>query len=158
VHYTEAMQTLFPSFQAFLQTFSINMKEICKRYLTTAPLYGIIPMMRDLRNKEMYIALDDYKEMYAESCMKRGESLSVNGLKEFIAARQARLALMRGSLSKIGLTFGQYRECGKCEDGDYSSIMTGPDGEQRQEYIVCPYCLKLINDSMQYLGNWQDKD
>tara|TARA_B110000902_G_scaffold258882_1_gene329331 strand:+ start:117 stop:572 length:456 start_codon:yes stop_codon:yes gene_type:complete len=84
------------------------MKEICKRYLTTAPLYGIIPMMRDLRNKEMYIALDDYKEMYAESCMKRGESLSVNGLKEFIAARQARLALMRGSLSKIGLTFGQY--------------------------------------------------
>ena len=71
---------------------------------------------------------------------------------------QARLALMRGSLSKIGLTFGQYRECGKCEDGDYSSIMTGPDGEQRQEYIVCPYCLKLINDSMQYLGNWQDKD
>ena len=85
----------------------------------------------------MYIALDDYKEMYAESCMKRGESLSVNGLKEFIAAR---------------------RECGKCEDGDYSSIMTGPDGEQRQEYIVCPYCLKLINDSMQYLGNWQDKD
>ena len=91
MHYTEAMQTLFPSFQAFLQTFSINMKEICKRYLTTAPLYGIIPMMRDLRNKEMYIALDDYKEMYAESCMKRGESLSVNGLKEFIALYQVRI-------------------------------------------------------------------
>jgi hypothetical protein len=67
------------------------MKEICKRYLTTAPLYGIIPMMRDLRNKEMYIALDDYKEMYAESCMKRGESLSVNGLKEFIALYQVRI-------------------------------------------------------------------
>ena len=39
----------------------------------------------------MYIALDDYKEMYAKSCMKRGESLSVNGLKEFIALYQVRI-------------------------------------------------------------------
>jgi|TARA_R110000823_G_scaffold99002_1_gene213902 hypothetical protein len=42
-----------------------------------------------IRNKDMYMEQQEYKEMYDEACMESGEKPSVSGLKNFIEWRKS---------------------------------------------------------------------